>query len=271
MRSSIEWLRKMMQSFGFDIVRYPNDESLMPHLIRMFSALDINCVLDVGAHFGEYGNSLRMAGYNGNIVSFEPVTESFRLLLKRSALDPKWLALNYALGDREQAMALNVLEATACSSFLQTNEYASDFLGPWTRVKEREHVQVMRLDQLISEVTAGIDRPRIFLKMDTQGWDLEVLKGASGCLDSIFGLQSEVSVKPLYSGMPSYTEALPTYSRLGFQVTGLFAVGRDWNTRAIIELDCVMVRTGGLSRGNAESTSVAVGVPETVTRADLER
>jgi len=50
---------------------------------------------------------------------------------------------------------------------------------------------------------------------------LEGLRGAQGCLDRIFGIQSEVSVQPMYEGMPSYLESLSTLQDLGFELTGV--------------------------------------------------
>jgi hypothetical protein len=76
--------------------------------------------------------------------------------------------------------------------------------------------------------------------MDTQGFDLEVLKGARQALPRILGLQSEVSVKPLYEYMPDLHEAITTMTGLGFELTGLFPVTREG--LGLIELDAVLAR-----------------------------
>ena len=78
--------------------------------------------------------------------------------------------------------------------------------------------------------------------MDTQGFDLEVFSGASKHLKHIKCLLSEVSFIPIYDGMPTYAKSLKLYRSNGFQVSGLYPVTRDKQSRAIIEMDCVMVR-----------------------------
>jgi hypothetical protein len=106
-------------------------------------------------------------------------------------------------------------------------------------------VEVRRLDAILPKLLAGIESPRVFLKMDTQGFDNEVVEGASGCLDQVLGVQSEISVIPLYNGMPHYTESLALYERLGFALVDLFVVNRQ--DGFVLEYDCVMARPGALS------------------------
>jgi hypothetical protein len=80
---------------GYDVVRYPDPTgSIGPHLLALLERTRVDCVLDVGAHWGAYGMLLRKAGYRGDIVSFEPVSSSASEL-DRSSLDAGvgcWLA-----------------------------------------------------------------------------------------------------------------------------------------------------------------------------------
>jgi hypothetical protein len=99
----------------------------------------------------------------------------------------------------------------------------------------------MRLDEIFDDLVEGVSQPRVYLKLDTQGWDVEVFAGAAGCLDRVVAMQSELSVQPLYEGMPSYQEALEVYSAAGFEVSGMFPLVRDAALR-LIEFDCVLVR-----------------------------
>jgi hypothetical protein len=77
--------------------------------------------------------------------------------------------------------------------------------------------------------------------MDTQGTEIDVLDGARGCLDRIKALQAEVSFLPLYKEIPPYHQVIEHAKTLGFQVTGLFPVGRDIELR-LVDADCVMRR-----------------------------
>jgi hypothetical protein len=99
-----------------------------------------------------------------------------------------------------------------------------------------------RLDTALEELRSALDANRLFLKLDTQGWDLEVMKGATQVLPLVHLIQSELSFKSIYSGQPSYVESLQYFRDLGFEVAGLFPLVRDKNW-GVIEADCVLVRS----------------------------
>jgi hypothetical protein len=103
-------------------------------------------------------------------------------------------------------------------------------------------VSVRRLDGLWSRIADDLPEPRVYLKMDTQGCDLEVFDGARGCIELVWGLQSELSALPLYEGMPDYATSLQRYRSCGFEVSGFFPVFRDKETHLLGEFDCVMIR-----------------------------
>jgi hypothetical protein len=71
---------------------------------------------------------------------------------------------------------------------------------------------------------------------------VEVVKGAREVLPHVMLLQSEISVDPIYEGMPHYLEALAFYESLGFTLMSLFPVARTSAYGNIIEYDCLMAR-----------------------------
>ena len=230
--------RRLIRRSGYAIVwRNPRGYSLPTHLMAVFDALGVNCVLDVGAHHGEYARQLRDYGYEGRIVSFEPVASSFARLADAAARDRDWRVHHAALGAEEGTAELNVAADERLSSFLSPSAAP---LTPALAVEERETVRVRTLDGVVDEAVAGIREPRLFLKMDTQGWDREVLRGASASLPRIFGLQSEAAVLPLYEGMTSYLDAIRELGELGYDLTGVYPVAYD--SLRVVELDVVMIR-----------------------------
>jgi FkbM family methyltransferase len=70
-------------------------------------------------------------------------------------------------------------------------------------VVQVETVQVKRLDDVIGEVSAASASRSIYLKLDTQGYDLEVIKGAGATLESVAALQTEVSVSQSTAECPT--------------------------------------------------------------------
>jgi FkbM family methyltransferase len=206
--------------------------------------LAVDCVLDVGANCGQYGRMLRGIGYSGTIISFEPVARSYQELCEASQGDSRWLTLPLALGELEGTAPIHVTASTDFSSFLRPNEYCRATFGEGPIETGVEHVRVRRLDDVLQEHAQAAGAARIFLKMDTQGYDQQVIQGASGCLERIVAVQSELSVRPVYDGAPRYLESLQWLEAAGYELTGLFTVNRDRELR-LIEMDCVMVRRGG--------------------------
>jgi FkbM family methyltransferase len=233
-------LERLIRSFGWEVRRLDPDIGLDTFLWFMLPHLGVNVVLDVGARHGEFASILRQLGYTGRIVSFEPVHANMLELRRRMGSDPQWQGFQLALGSAAGLLPINVTMGSGFSSFRASSAYGREQFTEMT-VMQRQDVQVQRLDQLFSELVKGVAEPRVYLKMDTQGWDLEVFAGASGCLDRVVAVQSELSVQPLYEGMPSYQEALGIFTAAGFELSGLFPVARDASLR-VIELDCVLVR-----------------------------
>jgi FkbM family methyltransferase len=215
-------------------------------------ALGVNCVLDVGANKGQYARMLRRTGYTGRIVSFEPLAHLVDDLRAAAEGDPDWNVVPVALGDVSTQRQINVVPGTMSSM-----RAVSDFGRQWSDTLRKAHaqretatIQVRRLDAVFEEAIAGIDDPRVFLKMDTQGYDLETFRGAGETIEAVLGLQSEVASVPIYDDAPGLVEQLTTYEAEGFELAGLFPVSRHLETLRVIEFDAVMVRPGAVLRGS---------------------
>ena len=104
-----------------------------------------------------------------------------------------------------------------------------------------------RLDEMLDEVTDGIESPRVFLKMDTQGYDVRVFRGAGERIRDILGLQSEIACLTLYDGMTRYLDAIALDEDAGFEMTGMFPVTTEHSTMRVVEFDVVMVRAPAMT------------------------
>ena len=192
----------------------------LANLKALLAELGIDCVLDVGANRGQFAESLRFLGFSGHIISFEPVERDFKILRIRFSKDRRWHGYQVALGENEGMAPITVVpNATVFSSFLPG-------AIPLGKNLETETVVIRRLDAMLPEIIRSIGVSRIFLKMDTQGYDLKCFAGSSGGIRQILGLLSELSVQPIYQGMPHYLESLRQYEAAGFQLVSLTEIGR---------------------------------------------
>ena len=226
------------------------DFALASHLRELFRLYGIDTVLDVGANRGQYGSFLRGAvGFEGTIISFEPVSTTFEDLEERSKDDAKWRVMRLALGEASAEKVINIMRSDRLSSFNRPNPEAHERARAWNRVERTETVEVARLDDIYPRLKAELGCSRTYLKMDTQGYDLNVLMGAPSTLAEIVAFQSEVAVQKLYTGTAGFDEVIPRYEGYGFELSGLFPVNCD-DRLALVEMDCVMLSRNARPAGD---------------------
>ena len=236
--------RRIAKLFGYELLKserhQPNLES---HLSVVLKKFNINVVFDVGANVGQYALFLRKLGYRGRIISFEPVSSTFAILQNESLTDALWTAFNIGLGSESREMKINVFQSSVMASFLNANEFGSRTYGNNMEVESYETISVKTLDSFIQENKGLINKEdRVLLKMDTQGFDVEVFQGASESLRQIEILQSEIPLKPIYEGMANYHEILKEYENHHYELSGIYPVSRDPNSYGLIEVDCVLIK-----------------------------
>jgi FkbM family methyltransferase len=217
-------------------------EAVDAWLEKQLRELRIDTVLDVGANRGQFGRLLRRVGSRGRIVSFEPVADNFAALRRRAAGDRNWTVLPIALGDADGSVEINVTAGDVFCSMLEPSAACHSLFGQSGRVMRRETVQVRRLDAVLPEVVPSAYRDRVHLKLDTQGYDLNALKGAGELLRTLPSVQTELSLVPIYERQPGYVEVLQFLKSVGLEPTGFFPVTRDPGTLRVIEYDAFFGR-----------------------------
>ena len=211
------------------------------HLRKLLVRYEVDCVFDVGANVGQYANMLRRrVGFNGLIISFEPTPRLEAKLRERFRKDPKWHGMSVALSDTDGRASFSITADEQFSSLKQPTTVEVDFLSRQQRVTQVISVECQRLDSLYYGLKKQFSFTRPFLKMDTQGNDLNVFMGASGIINEIVGLQSELSFKRLYQDSPLFSESIATYSNSGFELSALVP-NNEGHFPHLLEMDCIML------------------------------
>ncbi|PNG23217.1 FkbM family methyltransferase [Streptomyces cahuitamycinicus] len=239
-------MRNAGRRLGIDIARYPATWS-GPQLVQLMEAHRVDAVLDVGANSGEYGVMLRQSGYRGRIVSFEPLAGPAKVLRRRAKSDPRWIVLPYALGDESGAATVNVAaNAGASSSLLPMLDRHAD-AAPHARYIGTETVPLRRLDELWFEITKPGER--VFLKLDVQGYEAHVLRGAGSYAKDCVGLQVETSFVPLYEDGLLISEALTLgQQELGLTLMATIPGFTDPRSGQMLQCDLVLFRSEEMER-----------------------
>jgi FkbM family methyltransferase len=203
---------------------------------RIMSHHQIGVVLDIGANRGTYAVRLREAGYRGRIDSFEPVGSAFAELKAAGAGDPQWHVHQLALGTEATELDINVAAGTSCSSFFELSA-AADGLVEGMHMVARERVPVRRMD----EIGLELDAPTM-AKLDVQGFELQVLEGATAILERITVVEIELSLAQLYTGQPHALDLANWLRDHGFDLVGVDPGEVDPRSGYTYEIDGIFAR-----------------------------
>jgi len=224
-------IRNLVKKAGFDVVRYQSH--------RIIHHFGFNLVLDIGANVGQYAQELRALGYSGKIVSFEPLTQAYTILRKKSESDPDWWARNHAVGDVDGPSSINMSENSYSSSLLDIHDISVD-ARPETKYIGSEAIDVKRLDSVFPEYHE--EGQRVFLKIDTQGYEKNVLEGAPQTLPKVSGIQMEMSLFPVYRGADLFDDMLKYVEDKGFRLAHVKPGFCHPETGLMLQLDAIFLR-----------------------------
>jgi FkbM family methyltransferase len=234
-------IRSLAERVGIEIRRSSVYSSQRLRYQKLFSTLDVDLVIDVGANAGQFGQLCRLAGYTGEIISFEAAGLAHAELEKTAVGDQRWsVAERMALGAANGEVEINIAANSYSSSLLQMLDSHLN-AAPESKYVRTEKVQMKRLDDAIGS-SAGVRR--IFLKMDVQGYEAQVLCGASGLLPQTVAVQMEMSLIPLYQGETLIMGMCAEMARLGFTIWDFDPVFRNSTTGRLLEVDGIFVCEG---------------------------
>jgi FkbM family methyltransferase len=233
----IKLINKVINPYGAQLTRYPYSD--IKRRIKLLDHFKINKIFDVGANVGEYVMTLRKLGFDGEIISFEPLTKTYNILKQNSQNDKRWLALNIALGVRDENSIINIAGNTDSSSIL---EMLPSHLksAPHTKYIGKEKIMVKSLDSIFNEYYNKDDN--IYIKIDTQGFEKNVIKGATKSLSIIKGIQIEMSLIQLYKGGILYLEMIDLLKDFGFDLYSVENGFFDPNSGQLLQVDGIFFR-----------------------------
>lgn len=229
-------ISQALDRMGYRLSRKDAD---LGRLCRLLELHRVDLVLDVGACSGLYALELRRLGFQEKIISFEPLAESFADLQRNANADPNWCCLNIALGSTRGEAILHVSGKSASSSLLPMKARHIE-LVPQSRTVAEEKVLLETLDHLFPQFADGPQR--VFLKLDTQGYEWEVIKGAAETLPKLCGIQVELSLVPLYDGESNYLFVLKWLEDAGFIVVDIHRGLQDNERQQLLQVDFILFR-----------------------------
>jgi len=224
-------IRKLFWKAGYDIAPFTPALHPIARKRRLLTEYAIDTVLDVGANTGQFAREWRDdLGYTGRILSFEPMSAAFKELVATTECE----AFNYALGDVNEQREINIAQNSYSSSLLDMLP-AHLNAAPDSQYVGKETVTVKTLDSVFDELCAA--SKNIYMKIDTQGFESNVLKGAERSLPRIGMIQMEMSLVPLYGGQMLFEELLAFMREKGYRFVGIESEFSDPRTGDILQVN----------------------------------
>ena len=233
-------IRKFMRSIGFDVNRHTISSSQVCRLAHVIRSHNIDLVFDVGANTGQFAMSIKEIGYRGRIVSFEPLPDAHQALSKVARRTVNWTVHDRcALGDCNGRILINVARNSASSSILQMLPLHCD-AAPESIIISTEETPIYTLDSVAPQYLSLGDS--ILIKIDTQGFEWQVLDGASETLKRANGVLVELSLVPLYDGQRLWKDIIERLESEGFELWCLQQGFTDPRNGRTLQLDGIFFR-----------------------------
>ena len=234
------FVKKILIKLGWDLYRFEPYSSPLMQIITLLKTKKINVVFDVGANIGQFAKDLRSAGYDGEIVSFEPLSTAHIKLLSNAKKDKKWLIHSRcAIGDDNGKININISQNSVSSSVLPIKEKHIS-AAPASTYISTENVNKCTLDSVSEKYLRS--NSRFFIKIDTQGFEWEVLDGAKNTISNAIGIICEISFVPLYNNQHLWRDIIDRLEKEGFVLWALQKGLTDPKSGQSLQMDAIFVR-----------------------------
>ena len=235
-------IKKIFNSLGLEIYRYNSSFSSVVRMRKLIKHHNIDLIIDVGANTGQYATSLREFDYSDRIISFEPLSSAYKKLVQNSKKDPLWeISPRTAIGDHDGEITINISNNSVSSSVLEMLDSHAK-AAPNSVYINSETVKLSRLDSILKEYISKYQSKSIFLKIDVQGFERQVIEGASDIFPLIKGLQLELSLVPLYKDQVLFEEMLEILKGKGYQLFSLIPGFADPETGRMLQVDGIFFK-----------------------------
>ena len=233
-------IRRLIRKTGYDITRYNTESHPIAQMRQFLHSNNIDTVLDIGANSGQFAEFIRKGlGYTNTIISFEPLSSAFSVLKAKADKDPCWDAFNIALGNSEEFSEINISSNSYSSSLLEMlpshlkSAPNSGYLG-------KEKIEIKKLDSIFDDFCNK--NCKVYMKIDTQGFESKVLKGAEKSLKMIHTVQMEMSLVCLYEGEMLFDELYSFMKAKGFSLVAILPGFADKETGQLLQVDGIFHR-----------------------------
>ena len=240
MKIVIKLVRIIAKFFGLLIIKDRPSNSLEKQLSTILKLSKIDVVFDIGANEGQFARGIREHGYSGKIISFDPLTSARKTLLSFASRDPSWQVHEQsAIGDQDGEIEIHISGNSVSSSVLPMLEsHSSAAVG--SAYVGSERVPIFKLDSIANRYLEK--NSNLFLKIDTQGYEWQVLDGARETLKRTQGVLCELSLVPLYHEQRLWRDIVDRLDQQGFMLWALQKGFTNPKTGQSLQMDGIFMK-----------------------------
>lgn len=203
-------IKKIFNRYGYDIKKYHN---VYDHVLQK---LDIQTILDIGANTGSYSQDIAKHFPRAKIYAFEPLADCLKELKMVAEKNPLIVPVPYALGSKNENAVIQRSSFHPSSSLLRMNDLHKE-LYPKSSRQTEETIRVKRLDDWATNINM---KKELFIKMDVQGFEKEVISGGTSTIKQASALIIENSYVAFYEKQQLAAAIIMMMHELGFHYFG---------------------------------------------------
>ncbi len=210
-----------------------NAFKMISHLKRL--GISPLTFIDVGANRGMLSKTVSYLFPECKIYCFEPIKSCFKELQKLEQISLNFKVFNCAISDYVGVANFNESEYDYSSSLLEMAEKHKQVF-PYTKMTNSYEVNVYTLDSFYNQLE--LTQP-VILKLDVQGAELNVIRGAGELLEEVDFIICELSVTELYLNQPLVSDIIIKLKEKGFYLLDILDLNRDSNTTELLQFDAL--------------------------------
>lgn len=243
-------IRTIVGFFGLQIGKVPTEllkkqieAKLQSDLVftkyNWLAKYGINQVIDIGANDGQFANESSQVFSSSSYHCFEPIPSIFSSLKNRFINNPSFHFYNIALGIEDAIGTINLNEYSPSSSILEMEKLHKDSFE-FTKNSTKQEIVIKRLDDFIEAINPT---QHTMVKIDVQGYEMQVLLGGSSFIKRSKVVIVEMSFEKLYKDQPLFHEVYTELYRLGFSYHGNLEQLISPTTSEILQADCIFINS----------------------------
>ncbi len=208
-------IRNLIRTTGWELVRAQTNPW---NTLLGLQSHPFKTIFDIGANVGQSAKEYRRLFPAAQIYCFEPVPSAYHTLATwAKSQNGKVTPLNLALGNRTDVLDFNHHTDHSVSSSLLETTTTLQQLYPQTANKETIKVAVKPLDELLPDL---VIQPDLLVKMDVQGYEMNVIEGAQALLQATSACILEITLIPFYKNQPTFIDLVQALDKLDLAYAG---------------------------------------------------